>query len=129
MRISDWSSDVCSSDLQVAAGSGRLGRLGGVRFGRGGHGWLLFGSGDDSMLPAPVNWTDGCFLAGTLLRHGPALWTRPAREAGRVARGRHRPGRTRYLGGGGAGARLRWVARSGSRRHARETGGSEIWVY
>src|SRR3546814_5465775 len=99
MRISDWSSDVCSSDLhvrieqvhrcmrvmilpglpcldgaqdhhqrngadhqadqeheQVAAGSGRLGRLGGARFGRGGHGWLLFGSGDDSMRPAPVNW-------------------------------------------------------------------------
>src|SRR5690606_4744598 len=68
---------------------------------------LLVGWGDDSTRPAPVNCADGCLLAGTFLGYRPALRAWHARTAGRVARGGHRPGRRRFVGGRGAGAQRR----------------------
>src|SRR3546814_20852167 len=46
MRISDWSSDVCSSDLRAGAVRGRLlGRLYLARQARGGAAWARCGGG------------------------------------------------------------------------------------
>src|SRR3546814_9643861 len=72
MRISDWSSDVCSSDLPLVAAAGQ-GQRGGDREqaqARGVHGRSVAAPGRDAK--AAREWDGRCVqcLAGTALRQG-----------------------------------------------------------
>src|SRR3546814_10075470 len=65
MRISDWSSDVCSSDLEIARNEGQRGRGGGGEAGqytdRGQRGGAALE--DDDMLAERAHRLDPCVLA------------------------------------------------------------------